>query len=79
MSDLQSITLPVCIPLCCSCRVLPLQDKFEDEPFMRHHKRGLLSMANKGANTNSSQFFVTLKVRDGERETGSGSLRSGSA
>lgn len=41
------------------------QDKFEDEPFMRHHKLGLLSMANKGANTNNSQFFITLKVRRG--------------
>eukprot|EP00903_Cladosiphon_okamuranus_P008542 g8201.t1 len=37
-------------------------DKFEDEPFMRHHKLGLLSMANKGANTNNSQFFITLKA-----------------
>lgn len=36
--------------------------KFRDEiPFMKHSKRGLLSMANAGANQNSSQFFVTLK------------------
>lgn len=46
----------------------PGQDKFEDEPFMRHHKLGLLSMANKGANTNNSQFFITLKVREKEQE-----------
>lgn len=46
-----------------SSSVTPRQDKFEDEPFMRHHKLGLLSMANKGANTNNSQFFITLKVR----------------
>lgn len=38
------------------------QGKFDDEPFMRHHRLGLLSMANKGPNTNNSQFFVTLKV-----------------
>ncbi|CAM9133509.1 unnamed protein product, partial [Scytosiphon promiscuus] len=37
-------------------------DKFDDEPFMRHHKLGLLSMANKGPNTNNSQFFITLKA-----------------
>ncbi|TFK30765.1 peptidylprolyl isomerase-like protein 2 [Coprinopsis marcescibilis] len=57
----------------------PFRDEYDNKNAASHDARGILAMANKGANTNGSQFYITFRATEhlDKKHTVFGSLVGG--